>query len=308
MTKTDRLAGILLLLQDRPLSARELALHFEVSRRTIIRDAEALLQIGVPLISQDGAGGGYSLPDDYSMPPLQLTRQEAFLLLFALDGVQKLGSAPFASSWETLVAKLRQVIPASKRDEAEKLTKVVKFSMVERDKPAPFLEPLIAAARNRDWLNVEYCSYNGVSDQIVQPHRIHAANGLWYCDAFSHTRGEQRTYRVDRFLAISNTIEPEAKTTVKPLPYDDPSHPQVEIELTPKAVMMVETEPHFGHRITMMPDGSGKLEFRCPPSEFGWLARYLLSLGENAKVLGPRSLQTQIRDLAEKIISTYPER
>src|SRR5258708_6802734 len=98
MTKTDRLSGILLLLQDRSHTARELAERFEVSRRTIIRDAEALIQIGVPLISQEGAAGGYSLPDDYSLPPLQLTRQEAFLLLFALDGVKNLGSAPFASA------------------------------------------------------------------------------------------------------------------------------------------------------------------------------------------------------------------
>ena len=83
MTKTDRLTGILLLLQERPYTARELAERFEVSRRTVIRDAEALCQIGVPLIAQDGAGGGYSLPDDFNLEPLQLTRQ-VFFIRFAL--------------------------------------------------------------------------------------------------------------------------------------------------------------------------------------------------------------------------------
>ena len=308
MTKTDRLAGILLLLQDRPHTARELAERFEVSRRTIIRDAEALIQIGVPLVSQDGVSGGYSLPDDYSLPPLQLTRQEAFLLLFALDAVQNLGSAPFASARETLAAKLRQVIPGSRRVEAEQLTKVVKFSAVEGDKPAPFLETLITAARNRDWLNVQYRSYNGVSEQVIQPHRIHGANGLWYCDAFSYTRGEQRTYRIDRFLAVSQTSEPEMTSCSAPLPYDDPSHTEVEIELSPKAVMIVETEPHLGGQIEPWPDGRGRLRFRCPTSESEWLARYVLSLGVEAAVLAPETLREEIRGLSEKIVSAYSKR
>jgi hypothetical protein len=34
----------------------------------------------------------------------------------------------------------------------------------------------------------------------------------------------------------------------------------------------------------------------------------VLSLGEDATVLGPRSLQTHIRDLGAKIVSTYLER
>jgi predicted DNA-binding transcriptional regulator YafY len=270
----------------------------------VLRDAEALIQIGVPLISQDGARGGYSLPDDYTLPPLQLTRHEAFLLLFAMGGI----GTPFASARDTLRAKLRQAIPPGKRDEAEKLAEVVKFTPLRQDRPAPFLEELIAAARERTWLLVRYRSYNGVSEQVIQPHRIHSANGLWYCDAFSHTRGEDRVFRVDRFVSVAKT---DARETISPaarLAYGDPSHPEVEIDLSPRAVMTVETEPHFGQMIIVNADGSGKLRFRCPPSEFDWLSRYVLSLGSDATVRAPKSLHTRLRELAEKIVLEYSKR
>ena len=46
--KIDRMIGILsLLLQREKVTAPELAEHFEVSKRTIIRDIDALCQAGI---------------------------------------------------------------------------------------------------------------------------------------------------------------------------------------------------------------------------------------------------------------------
>ena len=51
--KIDRLIGILsILLQKDMVTAPELAEHFEVSRRTINRDIEALSKAGIPIISK----------------------------------------------------------------------------------------------------------------------------------------------------------------------------------------------------------------------------------------------------------------
>ncbi len=56
MTRTDRLTGIILALQNGRQTAAQLAARFEVSRRTILRDVDALGQIGVPVISIPRAG------------------------------------------------------------------------------------------------------------------------------------------------------------------------------------------------------------------------------------------------------------
>ena len=55
--KMDRLIGILsILLQRERVTAPELAEQFEVSRRTIQRDIEALGRAGIPIATAQGAG------------------------------------------------------------------------------------------------------------------------------------------------------------------------------------------------------------------------------------------------------------
>jgi predicted DNA-binding transcriptional regulator YafY len=49
MNRIDRLTGILLLLQEQPRTAAEIAGRFEVWRRTVMRDVRALCEIGIPI-------------------------------------------------------------------------------------------------------------------------------------------------------------------------------------------------------------------------------------------------------------------
>ena len=64
--RADRLLSILLLLQVHGrLTTRELAQRLGVSERTIHRDMGALSVSGVPIISDRGATGGWSLIEEY---------------------------------------------------------------------------------------------------------------------------------------------------------------------------------------------------------------------------------------------------
>src|SRR5262245_40343559 len=124
MNRTERLTAIILLLQARPRTAEQLARTFEVSRRTILRDMQALSEIGVPVIAREGAGGGYELPADYSLAPLALTPHEAFLLLLALRPLTQLGEVPFAQAHASLTAKLHALLPAAQPEVAQLLATV----------------------------------------------------------------------------------------------------------------------------------------------------------------------------------------
>lgn len=75
--KLDRLIGILsILLQRERVTAPELAERFEVSRRTIQRDVEALCRAGIPLVTVQGAGGGISILEGYRVDRTVLTGPE----------------------------------------------------------------------------------------------------------------------------------------------------------------------------------------------------------------------------------------
>lgn len=83
----------------------------EVSRRTIQRDIDALCEMGIPIAADLGVTGGYSLPPDYTLPPLALTLHEALLLRLALSSLSQLSATPFKQERESLLAKIQTLLP-----------------------------------------------------------------------------------------------------------------------------------------------------------------------------------------------------
>src|SRR5207247_2253885 len=135
-------------LQERPRTSDEIARHFEVSKRTILRDVQALSEMGVPIIAREGAGGGYSLPGDYWLAPLPLTSHEAFLLLLALSAVSRHSEIPFIESYKSLIAKLRALMPLnSEMPGLDEMLARVSVEVPERESRAPYLDAMIDAAK-----------------------------------------------------------------------------------------------------------------------------------------------------------------
>jgi predicted DNA-binding transcriptional regulator YafY len=54
MNKVERLMATLLL-QERPRTSVEIAERFEISKRTVLRDAQALCEMGVPVVARYGS-------------------------------------------------------------------------------------------------------------------------------------------------------------------------------------------------------------------------------------------------------------
>ena len=306
MNRIDRLTAIILLLQGGKRTASQIARRFEVSKRTVFRDIEALCEMGVPIVTEAGAHGGYELMPDYSLTPLQLTARETLLLRLALSSVSQLADTPFKQERESLLAKIQALIPARHQQDTEQLLQTIQLDIPVRNYATPFIEQLIESACTGQWLSVSYRSERGTSQQTILPRRLYSAGGFWYCEAYSHERHEERTYRVDRFAGVSVTQAPEHSAPQHPpLPYGHPSHPEVRIRLTARGVLIMERDPHLGDTIQPLGEEGGLLRFRCPPTEYNWLVRTLLSLGPDAEVLAPDALRDLVRQAAQDIANRY---
>lgn len=104
--RTDRLLGILTtLLQNGAVTAPQLAEKFEVSRRTITRDIDALGRAGIPLVTTQGKGGGIAIAAGYRLEAALLTQDE---LQAILAGVKSLDGLLNSDHMAALAEKLGQ--------------------------------------------------------------------------------------------------------------------------------------------------------------------------------------------------------
>ena len=306
MNRIDRMTAIVLLLQERPRTAGSIAQQFEVSRRTILRDVQALCEIGVPVVAREGVGGGYSLPLDYTIAPPQLNARESLLLLLALESIARLADAPFGAERATLLAKLRALLPPAQLAEVEQLLGAVAIDTPRREQRAPWLDRVVAAAQAGEWLRIEYQSAARTSALHILPVQVSAQGGFWYCRAFAHEPAEERTLRVDRMRSVAAPAPdfvPAAPVAAKP--YAHPDHPEVRATLSPRGVALVESEPQLGQQIAREPNGGGRLQFRCPPSELAWYARYFAGLGAEAEVLAPPDLRDASARHSRALLERY---
>lgn len=308
MNRIDRLTAILLHLQSGKRSASEIAQHFEVSRRTIQRDIDALCEMGIPIVAELGTSGGYSLPPDYSLPPLALTLHEALLLRLALSSLSQLSETPFKQERESLLAKVQTLLSRQNGEDLNQLQQALSLTVPSRPYPAPFLDQLLESAREQQWLSVTYRSEKGVSQQTLLPLHVHAEAGLWYSEAYSYERGETRVYRIDRFMDVKAAPSPpQLAKPASPIVRVHSSFPEIRIHLTTRGVLRLERESYLIARVQQQKDGKGLLCVRLRPEEYDWLVRILLGLGTDATVLAPEELRIRIQQEVEIIACHYAE-
>lgn len=306
MNRIDRLTAILLLLQGGKRSSGEIAHRFEVSRRTIQRDIDSLCEMGIPIAADLGVSGGYSLPPDYSLPPLALTLHEALLLRLALSSVSQLSETPFKQERESLLAKVQTLLPRREREDLDQLTQTLSLDVPSQPYPTPFLDHLLESARAKQWVAVTYRSEKEISQQTLLPMHVRTEAGLWYCEAYSSERKATRVYRVDRFLEVKVAPSPpQLERPASPIAHVHPSFPEVCIHLTARGVLRLEREPYLAARIQPQGNGEGLLGVRLRQEEYDWLVRILLTLGTNAKVLAPEALRIRVQQEAQEIAYHY---
>ena len=302
----DRLVAILIALLRRPETAQSLADKFEVSRRTILRDMQALAEMGVPICAEPGPAGGYRLMEGYRLPPLSLDSREALTVLFALRALERLADTPFREARWTAINKIRAVLPKTMLDAIEPVLDLVGIEMPERKVRTPHLPELLEHAAASRWIRVDYRSVSRRRRLELLPRRIYAAHGFWYCEAYSPLHGEIRTFRVDRMsdVEVMDGPAPEQPSAGRAAP--EPLPPvRIVARLTYRGALLAEQDEHIGERVSQIADDEWEVAFDCPAEEWNWAVRFFYTLGPDAEVREPERLRREIAELARRVCERY---
>ncbi|KAA0021401.1 helix-turn-helix transcriptional regulator [Antrihabitans cavernicola] len=203
--RADRLLAILMLLQHRSqLTADEIAAELEVSRRTVLRDVEALSASGVPVYTDRGRGGGIRLIAGYRTDLTGLTLLEAKALMSSTSG--HVTSPAFASA----MRKVSAALPEPHRAEASRAAQRI---LVRPDgfawprMPEPHLGDLQRAVIDGIRVRARYRSRTADAvDRVLDPVGLVYAGDRWYL--LARRNDIERTYRVSRFESVTVLAEP----------------------------------------------------------------------------------------------------
>ena len=205
--RADRLVAALLILQARGrVTAAELADELEVSERTARRDLEGLAMAGVPVYSQAGRGGGWSLVGGARTDLSGLTAAEA-RTLFLVAGP----SAAATPQIKAALRKLVRALPEPFRAEAEAAAAAVVIDPASWDRspaePLEHLEALQLAAVEGRQVRLGYQGRDrpgGV--RTVHPFGLVSKASVWYM--LAGTDDGLRTFRVSRVTSVELLDEP----------------------------------------------------------------------------------------------------
>lgn len=191
--KIDRLIGILsILLQKDTITAPELAECFEVSRRTIGRDIDALCRAGIPIQTRQGTNGGISIMENFRMDRTLLTGEE---MRDILAGLRSLDSVNGTNRYGQLMEKLSA---GSSNFMAGDQSVLIDLSSWYRDSLAPKIELIRSAIDGRRELSFLYYAPKGESQRSIEPYYLIFRWSSWYVWGWCGLRKDFRLFKLNR--------------------------------------------------------------------------------------------------------------
>jgi len=201
--RADRLISLILALQDQgKTTVSRLASALGVSRRTILRDIDALSLSGVPVLAEGGPGGGVWLDPAYRTSLTGLKEAELRTLLVAGDA-RLLEDLGWGQAFTESQRKLRASVPRRFEPGVEHLRRrlVIDSRWWWHEEGEPNLEALQAAVWEDRVIEGQYQSWEGGAKPVrLEAYGLVAKAGLWYF--VGRRDGQWRTYRVSRFSSV----------------------------------------------------------------------------------------------------------
>jgi predicted DNA-binding transcriptional regulator YafY len=307
---TTRVLTVLELLQSRrQMSGPELAARLEVDVRTVRRYVAMLQELGIPVQAGRGRYGAYRLRPGFKLPPLMFADDEALALVLGLVVARRLGLMEAAPAVEGALAKIERVLPELLRERVQSLQETLTLA-VPREGVAPASGTLLAlgaAIRRQRRVLLRYRSWEGdESERAFDPYGLVWRAGRLYVAGWCHLRGDIRTFRLDRVLAV----EPREESFERPDDFDVlavvergiASVPQTwRVEVVLDATLEVarwRVPPALG-TLEATPDG---VLLRCWADDLDWAAHHLAGLGLPFTIVRPPELRAAVRRLAEQLL------
>ena len=327
MDRTERLLDLVALFLDarNPVTWDEVRDAFpdeysgseDAAQRKFERDKAELHELGIPLShapETDERAAGYVLDRNaYYLPEVGLTPEELAVLYAA--GSAALASGAFPGR-QDLAHALRKVgffadgpLPAPR-------VRLELGGVADARELPGRLELLWGAINAKKSVELDYFSPHSrtVTTRRVDPWGLALRRGVWNLVGYCHLRKDARTFHVHRIRrAEMNALKPRVPDFEVPTdfrldayvatwPWQHRFHQAIDVTLTLSGELAPLAQQLFPVKADLI-DGVAQLSVSA--TDLDGLVTYLLSLGAQARVLGPPKAVARIRELAQRVLDAH---
>ena len=297
---------------------------FELGKRTIYRDLEALSLAGFPLFPEEGSDENatrWRLERSTRINQyFVLTARELFALFLARGALIPLRDTPFYEDLQNIFKKLEEKLGTKQKEYISEMCAEVKFE------PGPqwglglnpeVLETVRAACSERQVISCEYFSVNSQkeSSRKLGPHYLYYARGGLYLVAEDFSDSKVKVFALPRMksaVLLDEVYEGEIKTPEDLFEgamgvYTGQSAEKVTIEFDAEVAHFIrERRWHASQRITNHEKGKIRvhLEVASTPELISWI----MGFGPSAKVVEPVALAERIAVVAIETAAQYQKK
>ena len=208
MKSSERRMKLILLLQqsNHRLTVNDIAEKFNISRRTVFRDFNALSELNVPVTWDEYSG--YGIMPGYKIPPLMFTSKELATIMVGLNFVKSQVDKTLVEDAEGVELKIKELLP----DELRKFME----SLEERTVVDPYMNYGAEKSDGGNWYLISSAisqnksiqfDYRSKSDENqterkIDPYLIVFFRDHWNVIGYSHKREAVRNFVLERMSDI----------------------------------------------------------------------------------------------------------
>lgn len=307
--KVDRLVSIIMILLDKErIGAQELADMFEVSRRTIYRDIDAINMAGIPVRATSGVGGGFEIMEKYKVDNKVFSTDDLSALLM---GLSSLSGMMRGDELKHALAKVKSFIPADKVKDIELKVNQIQIDLspwMGNRSVTLYLEIIKTALQESRLISFAYADRHGTKTiRTVEPYQLVLKSSHWYFQGYCLTREDYRLFKLSRI----SDLQMKEKTFI-PRDYESPvlefddvletMQTNIKIRIH-RSVMDIVLDYCEYDQFT--PDGDEHYIVEFPFIENDYYYNVLFALGDKCECLAPQHVREEMKRRIQRISALY---
>lgn len=287
-----------LLLDQKMMTAKELAKRFEVSQRTIYRDIDTLTEAGIPIYTTKGKGGGIGLLEEFELNESIFSKEEQNNIISALQGLE----ATKYPEAECVLAKLTNIFGVANPNWVS-----IDFSD-GTPQSKNRMELLKKAIMEKRVIQFEYYNAQGKkSSREAEPIRLLFKDKAWYLLSYCRKRQELRIFkytRMENIILLDEVFERSYEEIPDQEMAASGDKKMITFRLRIDASMASRVYDDFSSS-EIKRTATGDFEIEVMMTKEDSIYAYLLSFGCNLEVLEPYEVRNDMKERLKKALRLY---